>query len=1350
MITSAISQQIQSLINDKKAIANRPVLRPHNSVSLKEHVLIAELKQEIIALEGMLANPDTFEQQFLERCSVRQANSNDFIGFAAYPESLSNKLYLEIATLTFQPQNLHDLLKIILPNLNRSLTVESNATEPQIIVEQLDACSKKMRPSDLKYYVIAGSSIFDVRQIQSLPFDMQSTIHDQLHQSYPEVAKALYSHNAVLRTLKEDIALTKNQGQTPRQAIRPVIRDLVLDSDLLAKKYYKKYTPKRVNKITDDFVTYWGKLPQTTQQSLSDSMQRGALNRMFTSFKKNEYDKQNIKDLNELLEEKTNNHLLDSSPVLTAETILQVKHSYEGFILDTEKEKNPLFELPDVYFNEVFKDISIRNINDLLSLLIFLPSERYDELWGTIHYIEHRNNLLQFLNDYVNDSLLTEEQNLALAKAICKYHQRGSDKENNLYFLSSYTNHPEYFTEALNAFSEDAYTILSRDISTTDTLHRISVNPVFLKLYLMFFPANEALVKIKEKDRNNNTLLHRVAANPAALKLILDFYPEEERLAAVKKLDEVNQSVLFCASSNLESFKTILNLYPAEEQFTAVSARNKTGITPLYKATESNSELLQFILDIYSEEERFAAVTAMQGRKSPLFLAAETSPERLQIIMDALPEADRLDAVMTTDAEGNTLFQWAAKNNHAVFKLLLDRLPEDKLVTILNIKDKDGNKPVHLIASNHELLKRILTLYPQESRLAEVKATNNNGSSLLHWAAENPESLKMLLKLYPNDEARISALKISNKSGNTVLHNAAENPEAFKMLWTLYPEHEQRAALKVTNGGQESLLHLLTHDAQSLKMVLQRYPEAELFAALTAKDYRGNSVLHNAVSNPESLQIILAFLPKETRLKTVLTETGRSYNNTAMHYAAFSSIKAVRVILDSLQPEEQLTALRSLVGEQRTALSLIAHHHQDELLNIMDYLSPEAKSSVLQSPAEEKHTVLHGVASNPELLKIILGLLPKDQHYAFIRRQSFNGNTVLHEAAKHPESLKLLLPLIPKAEQSLCINTKNIRELNTVLHLAVSNPESLKLLLDAIPPEERFAALNQRNKHGQSPLSMIARYHHKEVLTVVMDALTPEERLLAFNTKVDDDLLIHKVITDHRLLKDMLVYLPLTNRADVFAQLNHLGETSIHWAARNNVESFKVMIHSLSPEQRLDFLNIRSEHGGSILHDAVNFPEALQVMMELYPYGTLLEELKVKDQMGPGYTPLASASTLSKIGSFKILLAYLPDDDARFQALLKINPYLLKRVLEDDKLMDECEELFSTPVFHLFRTLLPPLLETSNFRSTFFTPKRTNTQQQRELMYNLVNGENTVQSIHDHIQNYLLGTTVESAVSLFR
>ena len=234
------------LKNFENLLSKTPRIKLRDYSSLKQQVVVKEMKNELAALKDMLQNQDTFVEEFKKRCVIR-ANSNrgTALSFSAMPNGATNELYWQIARLLFNPETLSEMLSILMPevttviNINDSDNISSAETNIQedsansnVIVNKesllTSSAGKQLCPDNLQDYVIAEDSLLLIDKINRLSFDKHQQLYDILTQQYPQLATKLYTHNVELQRLEQDLLFIAHRGQTAKDAISCLIKGLIL------------------------------------------------------------------------------------------------------------------------------------------------------------------------------------------------------------------------------------------------------------------------------------------------------------------------------------------------------------------------------------------------------------------------------------------------------------------------------------------------------------------------------------------------------------------------------------------------------------------------------------------------------------------------------------------------------------------------------------------------------------------------------------------------------------------------------------------------------------------------------------------------------------------------------------------------------------------------------------------------------------------------------------------------------------------------------------------------------------------------------------------------------------------
>ena len=470
-----MQEQLQAIINkllDERAalIAESNFAALHDYASVKHGVMQIELANEIKALRHMLSHPETFAEQFRQRCMWREKGNEQTIPFAAMPESLTNELYWEIAILVFQPKNLHDMLQIVLPGLKTQLKVSVPDTLPEGLkpeeimehVKQLKPIFEKTKNLDqlvesatikaLTHYVLSGDIIFDVNEIKELPLYTHANLQRILHENYPRLSESLYSHNETLQSLAADIQLYSNQGITPKAAIQQLIEGLILGGSRMTGS---NDAGKPSDEALKRFFNYFNALIADTQKHLRQL--KGGENSLGLIIDKyielGKCVEKTADYLKDILEVNKNDSILKSPSAITPQALKKLEEKYQIELSDTKKNGDITLKLPAQLATEIIKQIAPKMPEELIVILLNFPPAYYDKLF---EHITLNNPEVHFygLDEAIKNGFFNLEQRQALVKAIARYYQRFNLIEPIL-FWAIRTNSTAFIEEILGSYPEN-------------------------------------------------------------------------------------------------------------------------------------------------------------------------------------------------------------------------------------------------------------------------------------------------------------------------------------------------------------------------------------------------------------------------------------------------------------------------------------------------------------------------------------------------------------------------------------------------------------------------------------------------------------------------------------------------------------------------------------------------------------------------------------------------------------------------------------------------------------------------------------------------------------------------------
>lgn len=565
---------------------------PHNLEALQKYFIQEELCVFGKAYFDCISAPASTHRQklqnlqvwFKENCQERaKVNQGTMLSLTAMPLSEINCTYWDIATLLFDTKNLKDQLAILLPGVTEvirltfqgdspdSLTIQAaHEMQPILAVHPLSNEEGPV-PENLQTFVVAGNQIFDVRQLECLPFKAQQAVYHLFSTQHPDFAQKLYTHNEPLETLAKDIFLLENQRKTPKERIENLIEGLSLfafpvslDSALQPEEFsYKTFPP-----IYENFINYWRTCPPDTQKDLNTlTIDSQSLDRILDDLKTGQLLGDVAIKLARLLEQYEDNVILNTPSPLTAQEKKEMQHRWHVKIPARGSDKTLL--LPTARLTSLFHhQYSPETIEGWRMLFLNFPRDFYASFLSKVWYSDLS---VDSLVDFINSDFLSPESRSELINDLARHPDVLSSRPERVVRFAIRINSPQLLSRVLP------------DSSLPYTIEYIERNP----------------------DRSRfiatDTLLHWTARCSSELfKVVLDFYPNDnvKRSALGDYSDQSEGSICMLAAPSSESLEIILALY-SYNPFEMIRLHGGSG---LLLSTRGSPKALKKLLALYSDD----------------------------------------------------------------------------------------------------------------------------------------------------------------------------------------------------------------------------------------------------------------------------------------------------------------------------------------------------------------------------------------------------------------------------------------------------------------------------------------------------------------------------------------------------------------------------------------------------------------------------------------------------------------------------------------------------------------------------------------------------------------------------
>jgi hypothetical protein len=1170
-----LAEIIQQLLNEKAVLVENMAI-PSDYSSVREAILLTELQQEIATLRKMLEDLPNFEELFLARCADREIDTKNSVSFHNLPESLTNKLYWDIATLVFQPKSMKEMLNIITPAVKNYLKPTVNYEQIQSTqsyrvhaslekVTNLDTFDEKEPTIEtLSQCILVDDLLFNIKEIALYPLDTQAELQTLLENDYPNLAKRLYEHNNGLATLYQDIITIRNKGTTPKTAIEQLIKGLLAGGEKMTNKEFADI--KALNAV-NRFMDYFNLLPKTTQEELkaltADNMTLDdILKRFFTDTKCIE---ETSLFLTRLLKRNSSEVVLNTSIGITRAELKEIRAKYSReHGLDTKKEENSITYFPSELTKEVINRIKFQKEDDIIKLFINFPTNFYEVFWQNIE-VENPTTVFEDLSYIIATGFFNPEQKLALVKAIIDQYQR-FELPVSLVNWASTTEDLIFLEETLKSISNDQRLSQLTEIDQNGhaPIHYISQNPEALEIMLSSLSEKKDKFKaLTSLNGEGYSALYYSIDNPKSLEFLLSQISKDDmpKVLATKYNDKPNETLLhYSALSSTEAFKLVLNAYSPENRLAAIKEQSDSGWSLLNADTVQNPELVRTIVSVYPKEERYLLLFPPRGMGTPL-TAALYYPESL--------------------------------------KVMLSLLKKDEVLELLQKKIGKESKSYIELASNHpETLTLIFSILSEDDKLKILESKTSSDVVFLHSLVADKGKFGLLGPIFSqlSDENKLKALNIKNENDETIVELAVRNPSVFKDLLVLVPEKYLAEVLTAKNKNNSTPVHIaaLNHNEDSpLKDILLKLPDDSdsSFTVMTSQNIAGETPMHYVVKNSALTELVLEKLPKNKRF--------------------------------------QALTLANKKGE--TPLDLLTTPAL--LVSMLEQLPKEEQIKVLATKTQYGKTYLHPIMANLELLEKTLITLSKEHQPEeldnLLSNEDGYGNSCLGIASRIPGSLELILKYLPKPEDKLKAAQMKDTQGRTLLHYATitehiqyplwkegkivvgfSKPaslDSIESILRLYPKDARFEAITTPDSKDRTPLENV----NMESLVRIIPLLKEEDILKVFAA--------HRIILQHSLLNNSFTKIVHTlsekGKIKAFSIQGQGGKTLLHDAT--TTFQLRMILSSLKPQNRLALL-MKKDLAGNTPLQKFNIPalrENIKPLLTddewsmLFPVNTISNEL---------------------------------------------------------------------------------------------------------------------------------------------
>lgn len=352
-----------------------------------------ELNDEINYLKTLVKNPESFEEQFKERCAWREATPDECINFSNMPLSPCNQLYWNIALMVFNPKTMGEMLQILSPQVTQHMhaelpdTLPTNTRDlpmkewikfirPQLTLNQnLDALSEEPDIESFAHYIIADTIIFNVHDIANYNFNLHNNFKSELVKYYPTIDAKLYVHNASFETLASDLMHIAGQDvQTPKQALSELCKWLAASSG-------PSYAYRIIDIAIKRFFEYFRTLPEDRQNEIRNLEHNNiSLAFVFNAIERGTCTASSSNLLAAFLSGNETPCLIEPNtinPELPAIINKKYKKLSDSEVIDTKVNPTRILFLPSIYAREILNRVTYNHDADLLAKFVLNQPNAY-------------------------------------------------------------------------------------------------------------------------------------------------------------------------------------------------------------------------------------------------------------------------------------------------------------------------------------------------------------------------------------------------------------------------------------------------------------------------------------------------------------------------------------------------------------------------------------------------------------------------------------------------------------------------------------------------------------------------------------------------------------------------------------------------------------------------------------------------------------------------------------------------------------------------------------------------------------------------------------------------------------
>lgn len=984
-IDASTLEQIRVLLRGAQK-PDAPKKQSFDYYSFIDVMMEQEFTLELEKLREWINEPATFAEKFCDICQQKHENPSLGYSFSVFPESPGNKLFREIAKL-LHPQ---DPLAILAPTLKHFYRTElpdqielpdGNPTSDFLNNTPLNKKIARYTPplreinrneidiDDFAKYAVAGSCLFDVSSLKNLTLlTLQTSFHNHMRTTLPELADRIYNHNGDLIALQEKIDFI-NRPRTPMQALQRFMDGLRLGGESLSRAENATLGAQHAYL---GFLEYLRSLPTNLRNQFEDLRSSGKTIRdVLKDIRENKCVELASTNLSQIM--LANKHLISMN---RAPNCSKLNRSTQLRQFCTELEKLNIHKdylglqlLPIELFKKVISSTNFTN-ELLINFLTHLPVTYYEEIFANF---PNKSKLLFILKQVVNKNLLKDQ--VYKREVILDYLISHLLKTTTLekYFLNLYGNPIELFTYPLQKKRSECLELFFDIQQQVKLIELFSYSPKHIYEFFSFLPKEKRLPLFLRLIEH---FLRDIAVLVPALKAC-ELSPEEWRTFLNMPISENDPSVWDKAYDKTTTFNNLLQAIPESLRWPLLKEQHfkeSFYVSGLYKSTASADEIAM-ILNTFPQADQQEIVSELfkiDSAKQDLLNKAKGNLELYKVLQKYL-SASECQSLVTTHYRPLWLFM--VRDGEALHDFVT-KIPFQERFTVLEGLQRYGDYFFEELGkANSALLFDILELLPEEDK-SKALGLIYSGTRILGYAVRDPRFIRTFFSTMKREEWN-QWLKLTHNR-QTILEVILQNPAALAAFLSLIPlRDENRLNFLLDKGDFASApIHMIKFDKPTLIILEDLFAdnkEQVLKQLLQARDNCGKNILYQSkidlfiLGDLSNYDLLETLQNQDNQGNTLLHEHAHSYQNLNYILKCFKYDEQIKLLMITNQSGE--TVFERAAGDSQAIEYLIKLLPEDKRSDLLDSL-PALWPKIYQ---------------NPLSINLVLPLVSERHHYTFLR-----------------------------------------------------------------------------------------------------------------------------------------------------------------------------------------------------------------------------------------------------------------------------------------------------------------------------------------------------------------------------